>query len=289
MSQEENQDKKTAVINLDGKGLAIATTLQQQSALADRYLAAGMLPKNYTSVGQVITAWHFAAEFGLPLLVSLRQIAVINGMPSIWGDLPLAICRNKDYFEWIDEMYFDKDLKEISWANKNLTAEIFGAICIVKRKGSPKPIERFFTINDAKKAGLFSKSGPWTNYTKDMLMYKARSRALKAAFPDAISGFSIAESDLDAMPRYDNDGALIIDVADEARSEPEKTKAIYKEIAEESQKETKKDLLEKIKARLKEEMDAGMELSTIQDQIGPIEDLGDKSVEQLYTVLEMFG
>ncbi len=46
---------------------------------------------------------------------------------------------------------------------------------------------------DAKKAGLWGKAGPWSQYPKRMLQMRARSFALRDKFADALSGLIMAE------------------------------------------------------------------------------------------------
>jgi hypothetical protein len=50
-----------------------------------------------------------------------------------------------------------------------------------------------FTVADAKKAGLWGKTGPWTQYPKRMLQMRARGFALRDAFPDVLKGLVTAE------------------------------------------------------------------------------------------------
>jgi hypothetical protein len=50
-----------------------------------------------------------------------------------------------------------------------------------------------FSVSDAKKAGLWGKSGPWTQYPKRMLQLRARGFALRDAFPDVLKGLVTAE------------------------------------------------------------------------------------------------
>jgi hypothetical protein len=66
------------------------------------------------------------------------------------------------------------------------------AVCTVKRKGEPEQ-SRTFSVDDAKKAGLWGKSGPWTQYPKRMLQMRARGFACRDVFADVLRGISVAE------------------------------------------------------------------------------------------------
>jgi hypothetical protein len=67
------------------------------------------------------------------------------------------------------------------------------ATCTAKRRGYEKPTVVRFSVADAKKAGLWGKSGPWTQYPRRMLQLRARGFALRDAFPDVLKGLVTAE------------------------------------------------------------------------------------------------
>jgi hypothetical protein len=50
-----------------------------------------------------------------------------------------------------------------------------------------------FSVSDAKRAGLWGKSGPWANYPERMLKYRARGFCLRDAFPDVLKGLITIE------------------------------------------------------------------------------------------------
>jgi len=114
---------------------------------------------------------------------AMQNIAVINGRPSIWGDAMIALVRACPAFEYINETQTDKE-----------------ATCVIKRKGEPEAV-RTFSMEDAKRAGLTGKSGPWTQYPKRMMQMRARSWALRDVFPDVLKGMICAEEALDSGPR----------------------------------------------------------------------------------------
>lgn len=190
---------QTTDIAINEAGLFAPKTIEDAYRVAKAYSMSGMLPARFKTPESVMTAMQLAQEMGLKPLTALRQIAVVNGTPSIFGDLPLALCQASGKVESLDEYLVDKDSKKICAANSNLAAEAWGAVIIIKRKGDEQPIERFFTMADAKKAGL-GNSPTWTAYPKRMLMYRARSQALKDKFADCLNGVSIAEYDFNVLP-----------------------------------------------------------------------------------------
>jgi hypothetical protein len=50
-----------------------------------------------------------------------------------------------------------------------------------------------FSVTDAKKAQLWGKGGPWSQYARRMLQMRARGFALRDAFPDVLRGLITAE------------------------------------------------------------------------------------------------
>lgn len=187
------EEPKTA-IQASETGLLVGRTIDEQWRIANAYHKSGLLPKHFTTPEKILVGMQFAYELGLKPLTAMRQIAVINGIPSMYGDLPLAVCRASGAMEYIQEYFIDKNGKRISEENGNILAEVFGAICITKRKGDPEPVKVLFTFDDARKAGIIK--NVWLVYPKRMLQMRARSQNLKDNFPDCINGMPIAEYDL---------------------------------------------------------------------------------------------
>lgn len=199
--------------------------VQKQLALAEAFLSSGMLPKQYKTAAQVITAKQFASELGLDsTLVSLRQIAVINGTPSLFGDLPLAVVRKSGELEDYEQFLFDKEYNKICFDNKNLHNSPFGALVKAKRNG--KWHESYFTVEMAKQAGL-SNRDVWKNYPERMLTYRARAALIKDVFSDLLNGVNIGEYDQNELKT--NDSGVYVDDQDnyiDQDMSPEKEKLI---------------------------------------------------------------
>lgn len=204
----ENENKKE-VATFNAKDLKVSKlgeleikNYDDQWRVANMYVQSKMLPKQYDTAEKVLTGMQYARDLGLKGITALRQICVINGSPSIFGDMPLAMARTSGELESIKEFLFDEDVKEISFKNKNLFANFLGAVCIIKRKGSPKATYTF-TMADAEQAKLLSKD-IWKNYPKTMLKYRARSIALKDQFGDVLGGIAIREYDDNEMQFENN-------------------------------------------------------------------------------------
>lgn len=155
----------------------IPTDVDQAYRLAQAIARSGMTPKAYSNdPDKVFVGILAGAEVGLAPFQALQSIAVINGNPSIWGDGALALVQASGLLE---------DIEETDDGNT--------ATCRVVRKGKPTPVTHTFSMEDAKKAGLAGKAGPWTQYPKRMRQMRARSWALRDAFPDVLKGLHIAE------------------------------------------------------------------------------------------------
>ena len=158
------------------------SSLQEAMDFANMLSKSNLVPKDYQgNPSNCIIAMQWGLEIGLQPLQAMQSIAVINGRPAIWGDAMLALVRGSGQLEYIHEDTTDD-----------------GCTVRLKRKGEPEA-ERTFTKEDAKKAGLSGKQGPWTQYPKRMIQLRARAFALRDVFPDVLRGVFIAEEAQD-MP-----------------------------------------------------------------------------------------
>jgi hypothetical protein len=173
-------------------------TVGKQIALAKSFISSGMLPPRYRTPEQVITAKQFSLEIGLNApLIALKNIAIIDGTPTIFGDLPLALVRARGNMAKFEEYLFDKEYRKICMENKNVHEAAFGAYCYAEdANGISK--ESYFTIGQAERAGLLTKNN-WKHYRERMLTYRARSMTLKDVFPHILNGVGIGEYDHDAL------------------------------------------------------------------------------------------
>jgi hypothetical protein len=127
-----------------------------------------------------VLAIQAGAEIGLSPMQAMQSIAVVNGRPSIFGDAAMAVAKASPVCEHVTETIEGE-------------GEQMVATCTAKRRGYPAPTVSRFTVADAKKAGLWGKSGPWSQYPRRMLQMRARGFALRDAFPDVLRGLVTAE------------------------------------------------------------------------------------------------
>lgn len=211
----------------------------QAKTLGDLYrvsrilCTSGVLPKAYDSPEKVLTAITLARELGLKPLSALKNIAVINGSPSIWGELPLGIVRNSGLLEKIDEFCIDKDYKPICFENKNINAEIFAAVCVIKRKN--EDIRSFYYSSEDAAKNPNGKNQVWVSYRSIMMKRRARSIALKDVFGDLLGGVSIAEYDHDTIPTFPTNRVI----REVAAASSEKIQALNEMLKEENKNNNK--------------------------------------------------
>lgn len=142
-------------------------------------------PKGFNDAGSVLVAVQCAMELGMQPMAGLQNIAVINGRPGIYGDAALALVRASGLLEVYRE--------EVVGSGEDMGIKI-----TVKRRGFDEASETF-TVKNAKTAGLWGKAGPWTQYPKRMLMFRARGFLLRDQFGDVLKGFKTTE-ELGDMP-----------------------------------------------------------------------------------------
>lgn len=172
------------IMMVDGKGL-VASNFTQLWELSQIFAASGMVPKDYIGKpAAVFVAINMGAEIGLSPTTSVQNIAVINGRPSIYGDIALGLVRASGQLTGFTEMFEGK-----------FPDNTFRAVCTVKRGN--ETIIREFTIEDARVAGkwVYPNSGvtPWHTAPKRMLQMRARGFALRDAFGDVLKGISMTE------------------------------------------------------------------------------------------------
>lgn len=157
--------------------------------------------------GEILAAIQYGFEIGVGPMQALQNIAVINGKPSVYGDLALALVQASGLLE---------DHKE--------TDDGTTATCTVKRRGDSTPHVVTFSMADAKLAGLSGKQGPWQTHTKRMRQMRARGFALRDKFADVLKGVITREEaedypTSDEMGQADNRAPLNM-TATETRVEP---------------------------------------------------------------------
>lgn len=197
-----------------------------------------MVPKAYRGKpDDILVAMLHGQEVGLPHLQALQSIATINGVPSIYGDAGLALVRTSGKLEDFDE-WFEVDgvrqagssfpIQQLADAGKQIVAH-----CLSKRVGAKRAKITTYSVNDAKRAGLWAKEGPWASTPQRMLMFRARGWNLRDEFGDVLKGLSIYEEAMDIETTQGQDGSYrpVVEVIPAGQSDAEMER-VKKEMAQ---------------------------------------------------------
>ena len=176
----KQERKATLAVGANGlvpdsfEGLWRMATMVAGSAFAPRGMA--NQPEN------CMVAMAHGLEVGLGPMQAVQNIAVINGRPSIWGDAMVGLVLGSglmvdQHLEYEGEPYKDT----------------YAAVYTCQRKGFTTPSVSRYSVADAKRAGLWGKKGPWTDYPDRMLGIRARAFGLRNNFADVLGGLYMAE------------------------------------------------------------------------------------------------
>jgi hypothetical protein len=156
------------------------TNLTEAMTFCEMLASSNMVPKDYIGKPQnILVAIQWGMELGLAPMQSLNSITVINGRPSVWGDALMALVQSSPVYEDIEEYIEDEGTPNPV------------AVCVATRKGH-KPVTAKFSVEDAKRAGLWGKN-TWASYPRRMLQHRARGFALRSAFADVLKGMISTE------------------------------------------------------------------------------------------------
>jgi hypothetical protein len=167
--------------------------------IAGALAAAGMTPKDIDSQEKVLAVMMAGAEIGMPPFQALQSFAIINGRPALWGDGMVAVVRKHG-------------CRVEEWTTGSIETGDFTAFCKVTRPDTGEVVQRQFSMNDAKRAGLWQtearirrknfKTGewyeaandsPWFKYPQRMVPMRARGWSLRDGCADMLRGMKMAE------------------------------------------------------------------------------------------------
>lgn len=199
----------------------VPTSWQEVVAISGAICRANMAPKSYCKVDgygkmvyvdgkpvpepeKVAIGIMHGLELGFTPMAALQSIAVINGMPSVYGDGMLAIVRASGLLEDFQET--------MEWDDKGPVK----ALCRVKRRNEASWGEMDCARLDAQKAGWWEKAGPWTLTPHRMLQMRARGWALRDKFADVLRGLHSAEEMEDMVDVTPKGSATVAEPAEPA-------------------------------------------------------------------------
>lgn len=175
-------------------------TFDQALTFANYLAESEMVPKQYRNrAGDCLIAMQWGMEIGLKPLQALQSIAAVNGKPSIYGDAGKAMLLAAGC--------------EIDEDDTAIIRSTGVARCKITRPGR-RPVERTFSIEDAKTAQLWGKAGPWTTSPYRQMAWRAFWFAARDAAADLLRGMGGAEEAADYTQ------AAAKDMGDVERADP---------------------------------------------------------------------
>lgn len=198
MNEIVERKPKPALVAGGAVSAIIPTSIEECFRLSEAIHSAGMSPYGLDTPQKVMIAMMSGLELGMPPMMAVQSIAVINNRPCMWGDALIGVVRNSGACTYIKE-----------WIEG--TGDDRVAFCETQRKGELDPVVRQFSVDDAKRANLWqtearvTKTGkgggtyekdndsPWYRYPQRMLQMRARAWCLRDVYPDVLKGMQVRE------------------------------------------------------------------------------------------------
>lgn len=210
MSNQEVTPRSSVSVSL------MLNTLPQLREFCQVLAKTNMVPKAYIDKpDDILVAMLHGQEIGLPHLQALQSVAVVNGIPSIYGDAALALVRASgkldDFDEWleVDNVRQEGPFPILRFVEEGKNVVAF---CRSKRVGMSRDRITSYSADDAQRAKLWLKKGhngfetPWCTVPGRMLMWRARGWNLRDQFGDILKGLAIYEEAMDIETSRGNDG-----------------------------------------------------------------------------------
>lgn len=184
------------------------------------------LQNNPTEI-QIMIA--YGLSFGLNPFAAIKNVMVVDNIPSLYGDAVTAMCYATGQLEKLQVSIEETDevLKGVLINGKE--AKNIIARCVIKRRGVDE-IHTSFSLKEAAEAELLfitytdKKTGQrvtrpkkiWHSYTTRMLSWRAKTYAIREAFPDKLVGLTTFEEVID-YPTVNQDREIIFNENGSAR------------------------------------------------------------------------
>lgn len=174
---EDNAEKKqndNLIIQEPGKSYFNLQAWKAMEGMAKVFIASGAMPKHIQNGSQLMVIMQTGRELGMMPMESVNSLYIINGRVAMQSQAMLTkVLGSGIKLQWLEET--DKK-------------------CVVKFSGLGRPdYISTFTIEEATQAGLTSKGGPWKQYPKIMLRWRALALGARVFCPDVIQGLHTVE------------------------------------------------------------------------------------------------
>lgn len=194
MTQENNKLTVSKSKSLTPEIKQLSTDeIKEQSQI---YFKSGLAPSHLKNWEAVFIAMSWAQGLNIHPILGLRDIFVIDNIPSLRTEAAMALVEISGFCEYFEQEFTGKPYEDD-----------FTAVCRVKRKGRKEHISTF-SVKDAKIALLWGKktktNAPtaWVTYPQRMLMYRAVGFAIRDIFSDVLRGSRLYEEIID-YPQFE--------------------------------------------------------------------------------------
>jgi hypothetical protein len=167
----------------------VPKSLAEAKEMAEIISKSNLCPTNFRGKpDDVLIAAQIGHEVGLKTMQAIQNIAVINGKPSVYGDVGKALLLSHGFkIKRVPDEELAKT--EVAWYE------------ITRPDG--QVFKRSFTMAEAVAAKLDKKQGPWTDYRLEQLSWRAFWRAAREAASDYLKGLHGREEVEDYHPMRD--------------------------------------------------------------------------------------
>lgn len=207
-------------------GKVVCKNVGDATTIAMLLWQSGLVPESIKNEKAAVIAVLKGVACGLDPLTSMQNIYIVNNRPTIWGDAVLALVKCRPDYAGMTETLEGKP-----------GSVDYKATVTVRRKlqsgNGFDEVTRSFSWAEAQTAKLTGKD-TYQKYPGQMLLWRARSYAVRAVFPDALMGMEfteIAKDDFPAVAHVNEDGTVRAEVVDHPAA-PEPKPANIAEAAE---------------------------------------------------------
>lgn len=169
----------------------------QMKVWAAEIASSGMAPKGLDTEAKVMLAAQTGMELGFSLVRALQAVVIVNGRATLMGEAALALIRNSGQLEVGTEI--EVGCRHTTEEEKLAKEGALVGFCRTTRRGGVRQ-ETLFTEADARLAGLWGKVGPWKQYPKRMLPWRAVGFHMRDYWSDVGNGLMLEDEARD-IPR----------------------------------------------------------------------------------------
>jgi hypothetical protein len=178
------EDRALALASEDSAFLNVAKFEQIQRA-ASMLAKSDFVPAQFQGkIGNCMIALDLADRMRMHPLMLMQTMYVVHGRPGFEGKFASALINNSGRY---------MDPLEYEWQSAQNKPNWGCRAWAIRRSTEKKITGPWVTWADAKRAGLWNKQGPWTQYPKRMLKMRARSFTIRDAYADILKGLALTE------------------------------------------------------------------------------------------------